>query len=226
MSPIGDYLQVGATFKPAEIVGVVADVLQNGKDEPPMPESYFPSAQHPPASAMLAVRTGTEPLAMADSVRKTVLAIDPDQPVSKVSTMEEVVERSAGELRLIMRLLTAFSAAATLLAIIGLYGVVAYSVVQRTREIGIRRAVGAERSHIFRLIVKQALAFSVAGVVLGIVAALALTRAVKGLLFQVSATDPVVFVGVATAFVAAALLASYVPARRATAIDPLEALRT
>ena len=100
-----------------------------------------------------------------------------------------------------------------------------YTVVQRTREIGIRRAVGAERSHIFGLILKQAFGFSIAGALLGIVAALALTRVLKGLLFQVSATDPVVFAGVAAAFIAAALLASYVPARRATTIDPMEALR-
>jgi len=128
--------------------------------------------------------------------------------------------------RMISTMSVAFAVLATLLAAIGLYGVLAYSVVQRTREIGIRRAVGAERGHILALILKQAFAFSGVGVVLGIGASLALTRVIKGLLFQVSATDPEVFAGVALAFVAVALLASYVPARRATAIDPLTALRT
>lgn len=135
------------------------------------------------------------------------------------------MEASQGQLRLIMTLLGIFAAAASLLAVLGLYGVIAYSVAQRTREIGIRRAVGAQPSHIIALVIGEGLRLALAGVVLGLGGAWALTRVMQGLLFQVSVVDPVTYAAVAALFAAVALAASYIPARRATRIDPLVALR-
>ena len=223
--PIGQYILVGSSPQPVEIIGISADVRQNGMDEEPRAGLYLPCAQKPPQTAMLAVRTNGDPLAFARAVRSQVLAMDRDQPVSAIATMEDLVESSQGQLRWMMRLLGIFAGAATLLAVVGLYGVIAYSVVQRTREIGIRRALGAQPSHILSLVIGQGFGLSIAGILLGVGAAFALTRVMKSLLFQISPTDPLTFAGVALLFVAVALAASYIPARRATEIDPLEALR-
>jgi predicted permease len=223
--PIGQHILIGNDSQPKEIVGIASDAHLTGKDADPISAVYLPCAQKPPASAMLVVRTNGDPLSFAKAVRNQVLAIDPDQPVSEVSTMESVVDASEGQLRLMMRLLGTFAAAATLLAVIGLYGVISYSVVQRTKEIGIRTALGAPRSNILSLVARQVLTLALAGVALGIGGALVLTRLVQDLLFQVSATDPVTFVGISILFVVVALAASYIPARRAAGIDPLAALR-
>ena len=139
--------------------------------------------------------------------------------------MESVVDASEGQLRLMMKLLGTFAGAATLLAVIGLYGVISYSVTQRTREIGIRRALGAPRNNILLLVARHALTLALAGVVLGIGGAFLLTRLVQDLLFQVRATDPATFVGISILFVLVALAASYIPARRAASVDPLVAFR-
>jgi putative ABC transport system permease protein len=164
-------------------------------------------------------------LSFAKAVRGQVLAIDGDQPVSAVATMDQLVEASEGQLRLMMMLLGTFAGAATLLAVVGLYGVISYSVVQRTKEIGIRRALGAQRKDVLSLVIGQGLGLSAAGVLVGVCGAFALTRVMKDLLFQVSATDPVTFVGIAILFVAVAMAANYLPARRATKVDPMVALR-
>jgi ABC-type antimicrobial peptide transport system permease subunit len=216
---------IGNDTLPAEIVGISSDIHQTGKDMDPRPGVYRPCLQKPPQSAVLAVRTKGAPLSLANAVRSQVLAIDPDQPVSEISTMDDVVEASEGQLRLMMRLLGAFAGAATLLTVIGLYGVISYSVVQRTKEIGIRRALGAPRSNILSLVARQVITLTVAGVLLGVGGAFALTRLLQDLLFQVSGTDPVTYVGISILFVLVALAASIFPARRAAAIDPLAALR-
>jgi putative ABC transport system permease protein len=174
---------------------------------------------------MIAVRTSGDPLALSNAVRNQILALDRDQPVSGVSTMEQLIEESEGQLRLIMTLLGIFAGAATVLAVLGLYGVISYSVAQRTKEIGIRRAVGAQTGDIVALVVGQGLRLVLAGMALGIAGALALTRVMQDLLFQVSALDPLTYIAVAVLFAAVGILASYIPARRATGIDPLEALR-
>jgi putative ABC transport system permease protein len=174
---------------------------------------------------MLAVRTNGKPLALAKEVRDQVLALDRDQPVSDVSTMDQLVEASEGQLRLMMTLLGTFAAAAALLALVGLYGIVSYSVVRRTKEIGIRRALGAQRNDILSLMTRQVISLALAGVLLGLSAAFALTRVLQDLLFQVSATDPATFAGVSILFVSVAAAASYVPARRAAKVDPMVALR-
>jgi len=154
-----------------------------------------------------------------------VLSIDPDQPVSAIKTMDDLLESSVGQQRLTLLLLGVFAGVAVLLALVGLCGVISYSVAQRTREVGIRRALGAQQSDILRLIVGQGFGLTLAGVAIGILGALALTRVMKGLLFGVTATDPATFVGAAALFLMVALAASYLPARRATRIDPMAALR-
>ena len=223
--PIGQHVLVGTDPQSIEIVGIAPNVRQSGRDDNPKPEVYFPCSQRPPLSAMLAVRTDGNPLSFANAVRGQVLAIDRDQPVSAVASMDELVEASEGQLRLMMTLLGMFAGAAALLSVVGLYGVISYSVVQRTKEIGIRRALGAQRSDILVLVAGQVVGLALAGVSLGICGAFALTRVLKDLLFQVSATDPVTFVGIPILFVLVGVAASYIPARRAAKVDPMVALR-
>ena len=221
--PIGQYLLVGNNHPPRQIVGIVADVLEKGKSHAAPLTLYFPNVAD--RSAALVVLTEGDPLLFAGAVQKQVLAIDPGQAVSNVRTMNDVVESSEGQLRLMMKLLGAFAAVATLLAMIGLYGVVSYSVAQRTKEIGIRSALGARRTDILMLVVGQGFSLSLAGVVVGLCAAFGLTRVLRELLFQVATTDPATFVGISMFFVFVALLASYIPARRAAKVDPIVALR-
>jgi putative ABC transport system permease protein len=223
--PIGQHILIGTNPAPAEIVGVSADVRQTGRDQDPRPGVYLSCAQQPPPSAMLAVRTSGDPLSFANAVRGQVLAIDSAQPVSAVATMDDLLEASEGQLRLMVRLLGTFAGAAVLLAVIGLYGVVSYSVVQRTKEMGIRRALGAQGSDILSLMAGQVVRLALAGVSLGICGAFALTRVTEDLLFQVSATDPATFAGISILFVLVVLVASYIPARRAAKVDPMVALR-
>jgi ABC-type antimicrobial peptide transport system permease subunit len=151
--------------------------------------------------------------------------LDKDQGVSEIRSMDDLVEEQVGQRRLLVILLGSFAAVALLLALIGIYGVIAYSVAQRTREMGIRRALGAQQSDILRLVVAQGLRLALAGVAVGIAGAYGLTRLMESLLFHVTATDPKTFAGVALLFLFVALAASYFPARRATRIDPMAALR-
>ena len=224
-NPIGQHILIGSNTQPVEIVGIAANVRQYGRDDNPKPEVYLPCAQKPPLSAMLAVRTNGNPLSFANAVRGQVLAIDRDQPVSAVSSMDDLVEASEGQLRLMMTLLGTFAGAAALLAVIGLYGLISYSVVHRTREIGIRRALGAQRSDILSLVAGEIVRLTLTGVVLGIAGAFAMTRLLKDLLFQVRATDPATFVGISILFVLVGVSASCIPARRAAKVDPMVALR-
>ncbi len=208
-----------------QVVGIAADIHEGGLAYNAVPEFYVPCSVHPPQTAYLVVRTTGDPMSYANAVRKQVLAVDKSQPVSEVRTMNQVLNATLGQRRLTMWLLGTFAGVALLLAVIGIYGVIAYSVAQRTQEVGIRMALGAERSDILRLVVGQGLVLTTAGVGLGLLGAFVLTRVMKGLLFGVSATDPLTFVGVALLFVAVALIASYLPARRAARIDPMMALR-
>ena len=223
--PIGQHILLGSNTQPMEIVGIAPNVRQYGRDENPKPEVYLPCAQKPPQSAMLVVRAAGDPRTLTSAIRNQVLVIDPDQPVSAVATMDELLEASEGQLRLIMALVAAFAGAATLISVVGLYGVVAYSVAQRTKEMGIRRALGAQQTDILSLVTGQGLRLAVIGVFLGMGGAFAVTRLLQDLLFQVSATDPVTFLAVAILFVIVAMAASYIPARRAIGIDPMDALR-
>ncbi len=224
--PIGQRILIGGVNKkPAEIIGIVAHVheaLENGN----WPESVYVSlAQNAPPFAMLAIRTPGDPLRFTKAVREQVNALDRDQPIALVRTMDDLVEEQVGQRRLLVILLGSFSGVALLLALIGIYGVIAYSVAQRTQEMGIRRALGAQQSDILGLVVGQGFRLALAGVAIGIAAALGLTRLMTALLFHVSATNPATFLAVAVLFLLVALAASYLPARRATRIDPMAALR-
>ena len=224
--PIGHRIFIGGLNpKAAEIVGIAANVHQ-GLEGSPWPECVYDSfAQHPQHSAVLAVRTTGDPLSLTRAVRGQVQALDRDQTVAGVQTMEDLLEEEVGQRRLLTKLLGFFAGMALLLALIGIYGVIAYSVVERTQEVGIRRALGAQQSDILRLVIRQGLVLTLTGIAIGLVAASALTRVMKTLLFHVSATDPATFAGIGALFLLVALAASYIPARRATRIDPMAALR-
>jgi putative ABC transport system permease protein len=209
--PIGQQLQIGAHYPPTEIIGIVGDTRQAGLAEQPKPGLYLPAAQHPPVSAMLAIRVEGDPLAIVNTVRGEILNLDPDQPVSEVASMNEVVDASEGQLRLRMTLLAIFAGVATVIAVIGLYGVVSYSVAQRTKEIGIRTALGAPRGSILALVVGNGLRLALGGLLLGVFGALALARMLHSLLFDISANDPVTYLAVALLFALVALAASYFP---------------
>jgi len=182
-------------------------------------------AHHPVTDADLGVRTEGDPLRLVSAVRSQVLEIDRDQPVSAVRTMEDIVDTSIGRRNLTMFLLSVFAGVAMLLAVVGIYGAIAYSVAQRTQEIAIRRALGAQESDILRLVIGQGLGLTVAGVAIGTAGALALTRFTKPLLFDTSATDPATFVSIALLFLVVASLASLIPARRAIHTDSMMGLR-
>jgi putative ABC transport system permease protein len=188
-------------------------------------QTYIPHAQWTDSYMQLVVRAGADPGALTGPVRQTIHALDPDVPLHKVGAMRQLVSASVAQRRFTLLLIAVFAAVALLMAAIGLYGVMAYSVAQRTREIGIRVALGAQGADVLRLIVGRGLRLVTLGVALGLVAALALTRLMKKLLFEVSATDPLTFAGVALLLALVALLACWIPARRATKVDPVVALR-
>jgi len=209
------------------IVGVADDVRTAALDKPPVPLVYAPYAQGAEGqlSMFLVVRAERDPLALIAPVREQVRRIDPDQAVAAVSTFEARVARSVAQPRLQTMLLASFAAAAVLLAAIGIYGVMAVVVAQRTKEIGIRMALGAVRRDVLALVVRQGFALAAVGLALGVIGALALTRVLRSLLFSVSATDPTVFFGIVALLAGVALVACYLPARRAARVDPMIALR-
>ncbi|HEY0101247.1 MAG TPA: ABC transporter permease [Pyrinomonadaceae bacterium] len=209
-----------------EIVGVVADVKMGQMEGEDRPQVYVPQAQNATWGALsLAVRTSVEPESLAGAVREAVLAIDKSQPVYDIRTMEDVRSASVANRRLIVLLFAGFATLAFLLAVVGIYGVLSYAVTQRTHEIGIRLALGAQRADVLRLVVGQGMRLVVLGVAVGMVGAFLVTRLLKSLLFGVSAADPVTFAVVALVLSVVGLLACYIPARRATRVDPLIALR-
>jgi putative ABC transport system permease protein len=207
------------------IIGVVADVRQKGLHTDPRPECYVPYAQAPSRYATLVLRSGLDATGLAASVGREVRAVDRDVPVYEVKTMREVLDGSLASRRFNMALLALFAAMAVLLASVGLYGVLAYMVTQRTHEIGVRMALGARRTDVLRLVIGQGMALALGGVVLGILGGLALTRVLSTLLVGVAATDAWTFVSVALILAAVALLSCYIPARRAARVDPIVALR-
>jgi predicted permease len=222
---VGKRLQIGGEKSSSEIVGVVRTANYRNLREQPLPFIYIPLGQEYQAGMTLMVRTAGEPTALVGSVRNEMRALNKDVPVFSVQTMTERIGGQLAADRMIAVLLSIFGGGALLLAAIGIYGVMGYSVAQRTREIGIRIALGAERRDILRLIVGQGMVLILIGAGVGLALALAATRVVKSLLFGVSATDPLTFTVVVLLLIAVGLLACYLPARRATKVDPLVALR-
>lgn len=207
------------------VIGVVGNTHHDGLSEDTAAETYVPYLQAPGNSMQLAVRAAANPDALVSAVRAQVRDIDPDQPLYHVSTMEQILSDSLAPRRFNMLLLGTFAAIALTLATVGIYGVMAFSVTQRTHEIGIRMALGAERREVLSLIVRQGLRLTLLGVVLGVAGAWALTRFLSSFLYGVHPRNPGTFVLVSLALVAVSILASYIPARRATRVDPMVALR-
>jgi putative ABC transport system permease protein len=223
-NPIGKRILVGRMVKPVEVVGVLGDVRNNKLAADVQPEIYLPFAQLPWAAMNLVVRTAGNPDAFVAAVRSRVLALDRDQPVTGIQTMEELLSTAAAQPRYATTLLGALAGLALLLAVVGIYGAIAYSVAERTGEMGIRMALGAARADILRMVVRQGLMLALVGIGIGLAASLALTRLLSGLLYRVSVRDPLAFAAGAVLFVAVGALASYIPARRATRVDPVAAL--
>ncbi|MBV9677506.1 MAG: FtsX-like permease family protein, partial [Acidobacteriaceae bacterium] len=226
-NPLGQKLLLGGVNpKPAEIIGVVGNARQTLDNSADWQESvYVPFSQNPPSAAMLVVRTvGNQPF-LTGAVREQVRTFDRDQPIGDVRTMEDRVEAQLGQRRLLVLLLGSFASVALALALIGIYGTIAFSVVQRVQEVGVRRALGAQESDILRLFIGQGVILALVGIVIGLAGAMALTRVMASLLFHISPTDPFTFVGIALLFFAVAIAASYIPTRRAIRIDPMVALR-
>jgi putative ABC transport system permease protein len=231
-SPLGQHIQIGglpnAVNPWMEIVGVVGDVKQALASEATT-EIYLPYRQadriRPVLFLSLIVRTEGNPQALADSVRKTVHNIDPNQPVARVRTMEENVAESVAQPRFRTVLLAIFAGLALVLSALGIFSVMAYSVAQRAREIGVRVALGATRSRILQLILGYAMRLTVIGLVLGIAATFIFTRYVSSFLFHVPSHDPMTLVGIAVVVFLVSTLACYIPAHRATRVNPINALR-
>lgn len=224
LNPIGLRMLIGVNKTPIEVVGIVGDVRQGLADEF-RAGFYRPTLQAGPPSFRVVVKTVGDPLHYTAAVRAAVFAIDRDQPISSVKTMTAVMEDEEGQRRLVLLLLGVFAGAALVLTAIGVYGMLAYWVVQRTRELGIRRALGAPTENLVWLVVGKGSLFAAAGLIAGTAGAVGLTRLLQSLLFHVSPTDPVSFAGVAALVGVLTLAACYLPARRATRIEPMQALR-
>jgi predicted permease len=207
------------------VVGVVGDIKSDGFDAPTAPHIYLPVRQSPGYASVVFLRSAGNPEALGEAIRHVVQSIDPNIPVFSVRTMDQVIARSMAERRFALQLLGIFAGVALLLAAIGIYGVMAYSFSQRTHEIGIRIAIGAQRMDIFRMAVSEGMQLVAIGLVIGLVGAAALTRSVRSMLFDVSPADPITFAGISLTLAGVAFLACYVPAQRATRVDPLVALR-
>ncbi|PYT24934.1 MAG: hypothetical protein DMG57_26970 [Acidobacteria bacterium] len=224
--PIGQ--RISTDYKPPvwrEIVGVVADVRHSNLATDPAPEMYFPYQQSPRSLMQLAVRTEAEPMSMANAVRSQVFAVDKDQPVAQLKTMERLMADWVAPQRFSLMLIGIFAALALALSTAGIYSVVSFAVTRRTREIGVRMALGADKPDVVRMIVSQGLAPVGAGIILGLGGALGFTRLLERYLYGVTPTDPFTFVCISALLGAVALVASYVPARRASQVDPVIALR-
>jgi predicted permease len=233
--PIGKRIVMGISPQEIEIVGVVEHVMHYGfEGQVPVQAQFYIPFEQAPEQAMpllagrmaLTVRTSlSDPMSLAGTVRDQVLSVDKDQPVFQVQTMEQILASSLATRRFSMFLFAVFSAVALVLSAVGIYGVMSYAVNQRTREIGIRMALGARRADVMRLVVGQGMALTAIGLGLGLASAFGLTRLMSSLLFGVTATDPTTYAGIALLLGLVALTACYIPARRATKVDPMVALR-
>jgi predicted permease len=225
--PIGQKVVISMTDPsvPTEIVGIVGNTKFSDLRADTRPTSYWPHPQLPYSAMTFAVRTSSDPLSFAASMQREIRALDPDQPVSDVRSMDQWIAKALAPARFNSMLLATFAGVALLLATIGIYGVMSYAVSQRTSEIGIRLALGAEARDILTMIVGHALRLAAIGLTIGIVLAVALSRTLTTLLYQTTGTDPTTLGSVVAVLGGVALFASYLPARRAARIMPVEALR-
>jgi putative ABC transport system permease protein len=221
--PIGKRLILAMGNQVFEIIGIVGDIRHRALESQPAPAMYLPTYETPWMN--LVIRTKGDPTSLSAAVRKEVQGIDPDQPVADVRTMEQWLDTAVAAPRYRTALLGLFALVALVLASTGIYGVMSYSVTQRTHEIGVRMALGAQQIDVLKLVVRQGMTLVVVGVGVGLVGAIALTRVMSTLLFGVTAKDPLTFVAVAALLTLVAFVACYLPARRATKVDPLVALR-
>jgi putative ABC transport system permease protein len=224
-NPVGKQVIVGREPTPAEIVGVAADIKNKGLEQDTQPQLYLPFPQLPWGEMNVLVRTAVPPRSMISSIRAQIASVDPDQPVMHIQTVDELMDNSRSQPRFTMLLLGGFSGAALALAVVGIYGVLSYSVAQRKQEFGIRLALGAERDDILHLVVRHGFLLAVTGITIGLIASLALTRLMASLLYKVGTHDVTTFALTSVVLLAIALVASYIPARRATKVNPIEALR-
>jgi putative ABC transport system permease protein len=222
-NPVGKRIIISGGTR--AIVGVVGDIKYSALDEEARAEVYFPMAQSTRRTMSLAVRASGDPMQIVAAVRGQVRAEDKEMPISNLQTMERLMDKSVAPRRFNMLLLGLFALVGLALAAVGLYGVMSYTVTQRTREIGVRMAMGAQTGAVLRLIVGEGMKLAIIGALLGLGGALALTRLMKTLLYGVSATDPLTFIAIAAALIIVALLACWIPARRAASMDPLVSLR-
>ncbi|HYG79869.1 MAG TPA: ABC transporter permease, partial [Pyrinomonadaceae bacterium] len=225
VEPLGQRLRLGLKSIEGEIVGVVGDIRGSSLARTPAPEYYVPESAVSFSDMTLVVRTASDPASLAPALRQVVSEMDKDQPLYDVRTMEALTARSVARQRFSMTLVGVFAVLAMLLSAVGIFSVMSFLVAQRTHEIGIRMALGARPGDILSMVVRHGVGLTLVGVAVGLAAALALTRLMSGLLYEVSATDPVIYGGITALLAAVALLACYVPARRATKVDPLIALR-
>jgi predicted lysophospholipase L1 biosynthesis ABC-type transport system permease subunit len=213
------------------VVGVIADVKTSGIQNPTGPELYLPLNQIENQSlginrnAYVVIRSAESPATVVRATRLALNELDPALPLAKVRTMEQVMSAAQSRPRFLTLLLTLFSSVALALAAVGIYGVISYAVAQRTKEFGLRMAMGARRADVIGIVLRRGMSLGAVGVVFGLAGALVLTRFLSSLLFGISATDPLIFISMALVLGAVALVASYIPARRATKVDPMVALR-
>ena len=232
VDPVGRRLKIGGPERPIgpkiqwmEIVGVVGDIKYSGLEAAPEPTYYMPYRQNPWNGQFVVVRTTSDPAALASAAREAVAALDKDIPVARLRTMEDVMTASVAPPKFRTVLVAIFALVGLLLSAIGIYGVMAHAVTERTHELGVRIALGAARGVVVRLVLGEATALAAAGVAAGLAGAFAMTRLMQSLLFGVTTTDATTFAGISALLFATAVAARYIPTRRATRVDPMVALR-
>jgi len=223
--PLTQHVTIGRRPVPAQVIGVSADVKNRGLEQDPQPQLYLPFSQLPWGEMNLIVRTDLAPQSVAPAIRAQISAIDADQPVTNVQTVDDLMNTSRTQPRFLLMLVGAFAATALILAIIGIYGVLSYAVAERRQEFGIRLALGADPGDILRLVIRHGFILALVGIATGLAAAFVLTRLLAGMLYKTAGHDPFTFIAAPLVFLLIALIASYVPARRATRVSPIETLR-